>query len=242
MADDARSPFVVILVEPENPKNVGFVARSMSNFGVHELRIVSSAPVDLATASITACWATGVLEGIKSYPSVFEAVQDLDGVVGFSAVTGKRRVRSVPLPQFAESDRFGSRTGLLFGPESSGLREEHTQLCRSLVRIPTNPRNPSLNLSHAVAVALYALTETRPVDADAQGAESFPSVQRFTVFEQMVAELGRLSGFLGPTAPPYMARLLAGVFRRMAPNERELRILEGYFGRLREIVCGKKTR
>ncbi len=47
------------------------------------------------------------------------------------------------------------RGALVFGPEASGLALDEIALCGRRVRIPSHPRQPSLNLSHAVMVAGY---------------------------------------------------------------------------------------
>jgi tRNA C32,U32 (ribose-2'-O)-methylase TrmJ len=44
---------------------------------------------------------------------------------------------------------------LVFGPETTGLRQAEMAACGRVVRIPTDPGQPSLNLSHAVMIAAY---------------------------------------------------------------------------------------
>jgi tRNA C32,U32 (ribose-2'-O)-methylase TrmJ len=50
---------------------------------------------------------------------------------------------------------------LVFGPEKRGLTREDLALCHFLVEIPTDARQPSMNLGQAVAVCLYALAAPR---------------------------------------------------------------------------------
>jgi len=50
---------------------------------------------------------------------------------------------------------------LLFGREDDGLRKEELEMCDIIVNIPTGPEYPSMNLSHAVAVVLYELSDIK---------------------------------------------------------------------------------
>lgn len=49
----------------------------------------------------------------------------------------------------------------MFGREESGLTEEELRLCSHSCAIPTGRIQPSMNLSHAVAVVLSGLFEQR---------------------------------------------------------------------------------
>jgi tRNA C32,U32 (ribose-2'-O)-methylase TrmJ len=62
-------------------------------------------------------------------------------------------------------------TALVFGREESGLTEDELRLCAHACAIPTGRVQPSMNLSHAVAVALAALFERRLA---ALGLEELP--------------------------------------------------------------------
>ena len=86
------TPPVVILDKSQLADNIGAVARVMANFGLSELRLVSPRdgwPQDRAWA--TASGADWVLEGVKVFDTVAEAVADLNTV--FSTTPRPRATR-----------------------------------------------------------------------------------------------------------------------------------------------------
>ena len=55
----------------------------------------------------------------------------------------------------------GESAALVFGPETAGLTRAEMALCGRRAVIPASPRQPSLNLSHAVMVAAYEVYRAR---------------------------------------------------------------------------------
>ena len=53
----------------------------------------------------------------------------------------------------------GGKTVLVLGAEGQGLRPKVREHCDTLVRLPTQGRIASLNVSNAAAVSLYAITQ-----------------------------------------------------------------------------------
>jgi tRNA C32,U32 (ribose-2'-O)-methylase TrmJ len=60
-------------------------------------------------------------------------------------------------PRVAQELARGGRMALVFGPEKHGLTRDDLSYCHILVEIPTDARQPSMNLGQAVAVCLYEL-------------------------------------------------------------------------------------
>ncbi|MCP4646875.1 MAG: TrmJ/YjtD family RNA methyltransferase [bacterium] len=151
---------VVVLVGPEYEVNLGMVARVMKNFGITELRIVEPYCGVGEDAVMYSKHAREILEGANFYGSLREAVEDCDAAVGFTGILKRNRgtIRAaVPLRKFLEkADEYG-KLGLVFGREGIGLNVKEIEECDYLVHIETNKEYAVLNLSHAVAVVLYAL-------------------------------------------------------------------------------------
>lgn len=147
----------VVLVRPELPANIGACARVVRNAGLSGLDLVE--PGDWRTVD---CWRTAwgaheVLEGARVFDDLEAA---LAGASYVAALAGKPRPGSPPLDVRAMADEVGAlgpdaRVALVFGTESTGLTQAEMALCGRTVRIPTHPAQPSLNLSHAVAIAGY---------------------------------------------------------------------------------------
>lgn len=157
-----ESRFSVILVEPQYRDNVGHTARSMLNFGVGDLVLVNAPPADEETR-VRAVHAQGVLDKARIFATLEEAKKEFDVLVGFAArisTLNKAHLRmSEPLDKVARRiDEMGGRVGLVFGREDFGLSNPDVETCDLLCTIPTDPGYRSMNLSHAVTVALYEMT------------------------------------------------------------------------------------
>jgi tRNA/rRNA methyltransferase len=163
--DLQRDRLQVVLVSPRNPLNIGAAARAMANFGFTSLAVVAPYEEHWREAK-SAVGASDLLQNARCTPCLAESVADCTLVIG----TGTRAHRKpeqpvIPLPELtpfagAELTR-GGRVALVFGPEKRGLTREDLALCNVLVEIPTDPRQPSMNLGQAVAVCLYELAARR---------------------------------------------------------------------------------
>ncbi|OJU97919.1 MAG: RNA methyltransferase, partial [Shinella sp. 65-6] len=167
----------IILVHPQLGENIGMVARAMANFGLAELRLVNPRDGWPSEKAISAASkADHVIEAAKVYPSLEEAVSDLEFVYATTARApyGYKEVRS---PVVAADDlrtrfRAGQKTGILFGRERTGLTNEEIALADELVTFPVNPAFASLNLAQVVLLMSYewmksglASVEDTPFDA-----------------------------------------------------------------------------
>ncbi len=150
----AGSPSI-ILVRSQLGQNIGTAARAMANFGLDELRLV--APRDgwpSEYAKKAASGADHVIEAAKVYERAEEAVADLNFVMATTARPRDMAVRVFTPEEAAremhERSRRGEKTGILFGPERSGLENDEIALADAIVMAPVNPAFASLNLAQAV--------------------------------------------------------------------------------------------
>ncbi|HEV2177297.1 MAG TPA: TrmJ/YjtD family RNA methyltransferase [Terriglobia bacterium] len=168
----------VVLVRPRNPLNIGAAARALANFGFRELVVVAPfGPTWRETRS--AVGAEELIRSARAVDTLDEAVADRTMMIG--TTSGSRRnldrelISLQELPAWLSANagsprRVASRSkpapaALLFGSEKTGLSNEHLSYCHALVRIPTSPVCPSMNLGQAVAVCCYELARTGAVSS-----------------------------------------------------------------------------
>ncbi len=156
-----RDRLCVVLVRPRNPLNIGAAARAMANFGFSQLTVVAPYEPHWREAR-SAVGAPDLLRKAAEAASLAEAVSGCSFVAGTATLAHRRPdQRAVPLPEFAPLFASGlesaARGALVFGPEKHGLTRDDLSYCQALVEIPTDPRQPSMNLGQAVAVCLYEL-------------------------------------------------------------------------------------
>lgn len=140
--------FHVVLVEPEIPQNAGNIARTCAATGC-VLHLVKPLGFEISDKYLKRA-------GLDYWNLVEICVhEDLDAL--FSAL-GKRRMHffTTKAPRCYTDARFSEGDALFFGKETRGLEEElltaHPAEC---VRIPMIGGARSLNLSNAVAIAVY---------------------------------------------------------------------------------------
>lgn len=163
----------LVLVQPMYHGNFGAVVRLCVNYGVRELVVVSnqgkfidealsSTEFRNAATSHGLEWFADRLQknAVRGVPDVMSAVADCSAAIGFSRrVEGPHRVASLSqdlLGRFVAEKATGV-TALVFGREDGGLSNDELRYCSHLCSFNVAPEMPSLNLSHAVAVALSSV-------------------------------------------------------------------------------------
>ena len=149
----------VVLVGTANPENLGGVARLCANFAVAGLRLVACrVRADDPRALVVGRMARPVLEAARSFATLDEAVGDAACVVGFSARRGASRPAIALTALGGElAARAPGRLALVFGPEDAGLSAADVDRCDLVATIDLPGALPSLNLTQAVAIALWEL-------------------------------------------------------------------------------------
>ena len=226
----------IILVEPQLGENIGTAARAMMNCGLDDLRLVRPRdgwPSDRAVAA--ASGADAVLDQARLYPSVEAAIGDLVHVYASTARDRYMVKRELTPRRAAEEMRgymaAGEACGVLFGPERTGLLNDHIALAETVVTVPLNPAFASLNLAQAVLIVGYecftAKTEPCPEITHLGHSRAANKEELLRFFEHFEEAL-TASGFLRHAEKrPSMTRNLRNLFQRAGCTEQELRTLHG---------------
>jgi TrmH family RNA methyltransferase len=183
LTESQRERIEIVLVAPRNPLNIGAVARAMANFGFSHLAVVSPYIPHWREAR-SAVGAPELLRSAREVATLADAVTDRTLVIGTGTLTHHKPEQPViSLPALApvvahELDRDG-RIALVFGPEKHGLTRKDLSWCQAFVEIPTDVRQPSMNLGQAAAVCLYELaTRVSTSDTETERARNAPPLQQ----------------------------------------------------------------
>jgi tRNA/rRNA methyltransferase len=164
---EGKVEFVIVLVGVSHPGNLGAICRTMLNYGYADLRLVNpKCSVDNDETRARAKHAQRILDEVKVYTSLGEAVTDCRAVVGTS---GKREVGDktlfrhyvYPWDMVDREEKAGGRVALVFGEEGKGLSREDLSACDYFVTLPTWEGYPIANLSHAVNALIYEAHRSR---------------------------------------------------------------------------------
>ncbi len=229
----------VVLVAPRNPLNIGAVARAMSNFGFHALRVVNPYSPSFREAR-SAVGASEILAKAERYKTLAEAIEDCTLVVGTTAVRNRDLQHPVRRPEYGARlirKRLGSsNVALLFGSEKFGLSNDALSHCHWLIRMPTSDGNISMNLGQAAAVCLYELIRD---SKKARAAEQWKpataaELERITA---LLLEALQTSGFLDRRRVSDADERIRRLVRRLRLPERDAVI---WLGMLRQMLWKMK--
>ncbi len=150
-------------MRPTNALNIGAVARAMANFGLGDLAVVSPFEFEWRKA-YSAIYGTKILERAR-LASLEESVADCHLVLGTASAHNRVAPRTeVTLPALKKwiVRRLpkGGRVAVLIGSERNGLENAELSHCHALLKIPTCPQAPSMNLGQAVSLIAYEWEKT----------------------------------------------------------------------------------
>jgi tRNA/rRNA methyltransferase/tRNA (cytidine32/uridine32-2'-O)-methyltransferase len=241
---------VIVLCRPEEPGNVGAVCRAMKNMGLSRLRLAAPRFDKGETAGILseAGWGYGGAEAViraravhaediwekaETFDTLAGAVKDCSLVIGTTRRRGRRRKLVTMLP--AELAAFlkdrpgpaagqqvaGQQAALVFGNERTGLEDDELEICNFASHIPVNEDFPSLNLSHAVQIYAYELSQALSPAEMVPGTWVPMDQERIEELARETAASLKSLGFYTQVDSAEHERFFRDVFSRAGITERE---------------------
>jgi tRNA/rRNA methyltransferase len=224
--------FRIVLVSPLYGGNIGSVCRAMMNAGMTDLAIVNPRETtDWDMAYRMAYRAREVLEKRNEYSSIEEAVAGCSFVAGTSARTGLYRDHAYSAKDIAplalESADKGNKVAIVFGPEDAGLNNDDLKVCTHILQIPSHEMYTSLNLSHAVMVAVYEIfAQSETFEHSSESSPECTIELRERMFDAWEQVMDR-TGFAEPHKLEHMMLGLRRILSRGQLTECDARILIG---------------
>ena len=229
-----------ILVRPQMGENIGFVARAIKNFNIKYLRIVNPRcnwPNQRALA--TSVGAKDILKSAKIYNSVEKSIGDLDIIFASSSRIRKVNKKIIPVFDLKKKIKRGKKIGILFGPEASGLSNDEISCANYLVKIPSNNKFSSLNLSHSAIIFCFELFKhfsLKKIKYKTGYKSSLAKKSEVNKFLNFIIQGLDKKGFLQPDHKRQsMIRNINNIFHRLNLSEQEIRILLGVFSTLNDF-------
>jgi tRNA/rRNA methyltransferase len=228
-----------VLVETSHPGNVGSAARALKTMGFSDLRLISPKIAGVAQTSEAIALASGaadVLESSQETASLESAVQGCTLVLG---LTSRDREFGPPAlnwqdarPLIQAAVTGNQQVALLFGPERTGLDNQHLSLCTHRVWLNANPLYPSLNLAQAIMVCAFTLRQSLAEDLELALLSPTESVDYAdpaavaAMLEHWREGLEAI-GYLDPTNPKKLMPRLQALFARTRLHKEEIDLLRG---------------
>ena len=155
----------IVFVECETPGNIGFLARTMANFGLKNLVLINP-PTLTNEAYYQATHGKYIVENAKIFPTLddFYQSQRIDFKVASTGMAGgSYNLSRIPIKpeELGKSINVSNKTAILFGREGNGLTNKEIDDCDICVSIPTDPTYPIMNISHAAAIIFYELFKNK---------------------------------------------------------------------------------
>ena len=229
-----------ILVRPQLGENIGSVARALKNFNLSKLRIVNPRcdwPNQKALG--TSVGAKNILKTSTICNSVEQSVGDLDIIFATSSRIRKVNKKIISILDLKKKIKKKQKVGIIFGPEASGLSNNELNCADYLVKIPTNKKFSSLNLSHSVILFCFQLfvffsKENFIYMSNYKSPKANKSeVNKFLKF---IIQSLDTRGFLQPdNKRQSMIRNIENIFYRTNLSVQEIRILLGIFSTLNKF-------
>ncbi len=217
----------IVLVHTSSPGNLGASLRVAANFGIVKVKLVAPGPSPENEEVLRwACGAEHRLD-ITTWSSLEEALEGASTVVGTASGRGRDN-----LPVLSPSElvrRLRLRAGeptLVFGNETSGLSRDHLDRCDLVLRIPTDPGFPVLNLAQAIAISVALVADV----VDSPPPTTLPEPADHASVEALMGHMEEALlavGFLDPVNPTRILRKLRRLLGRAGATENEVAILHG---------------
>ena len=224
-------------MEPEFGLNLGYIARTMANFGLKKLIVVTPRKLDrkrIDDACLFASHGRSLIDKIEFVSSMDKLRRKFRLMIGTTAIEGTRKANLTRKTLDVEdcvsrlARRIESRpdaTCIVFGRDTTGMTNEELRCCDYNVTIRTNSEYNTLNVSHAAAIVFFVLSKYLNKRGNRVRTATSTRSERARVvllFEQL-AEASEFQKFKSGLLSEAISRL----FDRGDPSLREIYLLMG---------------
>ena len=226
-----------ILFKPQLAENIGSCARALKNFNFTKMILVSpkiTFPNEKVLA--TSVGAKNIITSSKVYNNFEDSIKDIDCVVATTSRIRKKNYKYLSINQLKKIN-FKKKVAIIFGPEASGLTNNELSYANYVIKLPTNNKFKSLNLSHCVIIFCYEIfkilnKKIQKLDVKYQNKLiNKQDLNKFINF--LVSSLDQI-GFLQPEHKrKSMIQNIRAIFHKMNLSTKEMRILLGIFSSLK---------
>lgn len=224
-----RDNISIVLQRPKQPENIGAAARAMCNMGFTRLIVVAPDLWETERMRRLATHAAAsVVDGIRRFDSLSEALAPFGHVIGTTARLGNQRP-VIQSPECLARNLIplsrNNPVAILFGPEDRGLSNEDLKRCHQLVTIPT-AKFASLNLAQAVMVICYCLSSAGLPDPPPATPRLAKRIELDRMFDEITATLVAI-GYVNPQNPDYWMTRVRRFLTRLSLRAGEVSTLRG---------------
>ena len=231
------SNFSVAVIEPEFALNLGYVARTMANFGMRKLYVVSMRKMNndrLEEASRYASHGHKIVEEMEVVKSLRSLRARFKTLIGTTAIQATRKSniarKTLDLDYFASkfplpNEDRASSVCIVLGRDTTGMTNSELQECDYNITIKTGSSYNTLNISHAASIVFYVLSRRLKLDNGMKSTSILHRKERdmaLCLFEKL-AEDAEFHTFKSRL----LSQTLANLFNRSDPSLREIYLLMG---------------
>ncbi len=230
-----------VLVVTSHPGNVGSTARALKTMGFSDLRLINPKIKGVATHPDAIALASGAADVLESSIESDSLATSVEGCSLVFGLTSRDREFGPPAIDWqaaksliGASTQGGGRVALLFGPERTGLDNEHLSLCTHRVWLDANPDYPSLNLAQALMVCAFTLRETliqhggkRNTLTNREEMADFADPAAVAAMLEHWREGLEAIGYLDPANPKKLMPRIQALFARSRLHKEEIDLLRG---------------
>ena len=226
-----KSKFGIVLVKPQLGENIGASARSMKNFGLKNLSLVSPKfTFPNHKTKVTSVGALEIIHKAKVYNKIENALKTFDMVISLSARKrdiNKKHITMLDFYNLVKKNRY-KNIGLMFGKESSGLSNKDLSYSNYILQIPTSKNFKSLNLSHSVTLICYEIFKISNINLFNKIGKKLKVSSKSKIFsltKHLIELLDAKKFFTPDEKKRAMILNINNLIYRLEPNDKELRIL-----------------
>jgi tRNA/rRNA methyltransferase/tRNA (cytidine32/uridine32-2'-O)-methyltransferase len=231
MTEHALARLRVVLVEPQDPINIGATVRAMKNMGVGELRLVRPVAYDPNRIEQVAHDTREIVARIRHHDTLDDAIADSTFVAAFTARHRSAKWTVTTPRALAERIASGDAeeiSAFVFGREDRGLDNAALDRAHVHCTIPTT-NHASLNLAQAVLVALYELhvaigDATRKALPPRKDVPDATTEQLERYFQDQENALEAIA-FFKTRFREHIMRTVRSIAMRARPNAREIELM-----------------